>query len=460
VSRLLRRDADDRVADALSRRLPLWLLLLRWVLRRLLRLTVWAVLHPVAVAALLAVAAVHRWGEADGWAWPAGTLTGALAAFTGVAWASPTARYRAVAAARRMWVYRRGWQPAMVTAGLTYGRRLPRLRGVRSDRHTDWVRVRMLPGQTVEDWGAVAARLRQTFGLLDVRPRTVPGDPHTVELLCLTSDPLAAPVSVPEPADPPDLQAIPVGTREDGTTLQLPLLGTHLLIGGETGAGKGSVLWSLILGVSPAVRSGYVKLWVIDPKGGMELAAGAPLFDRFSHGGVEEYAALLEEAVRGLRARAGRLRGVTRKHTPTVEEPLVVIVVDELASLTAYVEDPALRRRIANALSLILSQGRAPGVCLVAATQDARKEVVGMRDLFPTRVALRTAEPGQADLLLGRGARERGARTEGIPEGTPGVAYVTQDDRPEPVRVRFGYADDALITALAVEHRPGMVVTR
>ena len=33
----------------------------------------------------------------------------------------------------------------------------------------------------------------------------------------------------------------------------------------------------------PAVRDGLVRLWVLDPKGGMELAAGAPLFDRFAY---------------------------------------------------------------------------------------------------------------------------------------------------------------------------------
>jgi S-DNA-T family DNA segregation ATPase FtsK/SpoIIIE len=385
---------------------------------------------------------------------PTGTVAGLLAAaVVGWWWVSPRTWWAWLALpirgrARRFWVYRRDWQPAMVTARLDLGSRLPRLRKVTSTRQTDTVRIKLLPGQTVGDWSAAAPRLRQTFGLLDVRPRAT-DDPHVVELLCLVADPLVSAVPLPAPQESPDLSAIPVGLTEDGRPFSLPVLGSHLLVAGETGAGKGSVLWSLILGMAPAVADGLVRLWVIDPKGGMELAAGAPLFDRFVYGGTEEYAALLEDAVAGLRARAGRLRGVTRKHTPTAEEPLVVIVVDELASLTAYVTDPALRARIAAALSLLLSQGRAPGVAVIAATQDARKEVVGMRDLFPARVALRTAEPGQADLILGRGARERGARTDAISDGSPGVAFVAQDDAPEPVRVRFGYADDATITDLA-----------
>jgi S-DNA-T family DNA segregation ATPase FtsK/SpoIIIE len=89
---------------------------------------------------------------------------------------------------------------------------------------------------------------------------------------------------------------------------------------------------------------------------------------------------------------------------------------------------------------------------VVAATRDARKEVVGMRDLFPLRVALRTAEPAQADLILGRGAHDRGARTGAIPDSSPGIGYVYAEDSPEPVRVRFSYADDARIRELASAH--------
>jgi S-DNA-T family DNA segregation ATPase FtsK/SpoIIIE len=451
VSRLRRRDADDRVADALSRRLPLWLLLARWAGRRTLRGAWWALTHPRTTAACGLLLAWWHWGRVSGWAGPLGALSGALAGLAALLWVSPAARCRVHGMWRRLWIYRREWQPAMVGADLAYGRRLPRLGRVSSDRHTDRVRVRILPGQTVGQWNDAAERLARTWGVREVRARPLDTG-RSVELSCLSRDPLAASVPVPEPDTLPDLTAVPCGRAEDGRTVTLPLLGSHLLVAGETGAGKGSVLWSLILGVAPAVRSGLVRLWVIDPKGGMELAAGEALFDRFAHGGTAEYVALLEEAVAGLRARAARLRGVTRKLDPTPDEPLVVIVVDELASLTAYVTDPELRRRAAAALSLLLSQGRAPGVSVVAATQDARTEVVGMRDLFPLRVALRTAEPAQADLILGRGARDRGARTEAIPDSSPGIGYVYREDTPEPVRVRFGYADDTRIRELASAH--------
>ena len=124
---------------------------------------------------------------------------------------------------------------------------------------------------------------------------------------------------------------------------------------GETGAGKGSVLWSIIDQLAPAVRMGMVEVWALDPKGGMELAAGAPLFARFVHGRDTEFADTLEAAVALMQRRQQTLRGVTRLHEPSPGEPLVVLLIDELAALTGYVGDRETKRRIANALGLLLS---------------------------------------------------------------------------------------------------------
>ena len=82
----------------------------------------------------------------------------------------------------------------------------------------------------------------------------------------------------------------------------------------------------------------------------MELAFGRPLFDRFAHGnanlpgGYEAgLAALLEDAVDVMRRRADRLMGVTRLHTPTTDEPLIVLLVDEIAALTAWINDRTMK---------------------------------------------------------------------------------------------------------------------
>ena len=124
-----------------------------------------------------------------------------------------------------------------------------------------------------------------------------------------------------------------------------------------------------------------------------------------------------------------------------------MVVVDELAALTAWVTDRTMRKRIDSALSLLLSQGRAVGVVVVGALQDPRKDVIPQRDLFPIRVGLAVCEADHVRLSLGTDAHNRGAHCELIPETMPGVAYVAVDGIPDPVRVRFAWHDDPTIAA-------------
>src|SRR5690606_36856068 len=173
----------------------------------------------------------------------------------------------------------------------------------------------------------------------------------------------------------PDFAVLPLGVCEDGQPYELRLLGTQVLVAGATGAGKGPVIWSFVRSLAGGVASGEVELWGFDPKGGMELGGGLPVFTRFACDDFPAMADLLEEAVQVARQRAARLRGHTRQHIPTVAEPLIVLVVDELAALTAYLADRKLKERIRAALSVLLSQGRSVGVHVLAAIQDPRKEV-------------------------------------------------------------------------------------
>ncbi|MEE3919320.1 hypothetical protein V2I01_16220 [Micromonospora sp. BRA006-A] len=62
---------------------------------------------------------------------------------------------------------------------------------------------------------------------------------------------------------------------------------------------------------------------------------------------------------------------------------MLVLVVDELAALTAYITDRKVRDRIKESLGLLLSQGRAVGVHVVAALQDPRKDVLPFATCSP-----------------------------------------------------------------------------
>lgn len=227
---------------------------------------------------------------------------------------------------------------------------------------------------------------------------------------------------------------------------RMRLSGTHTLIAGATGSGKGSVLWSLMAGLAPALRDGWAQVWAIDPKGGMELGLGRGCFARFEGGDAEAMCDLLEEAVKVKSERAARLADSgQRLHSPTADDPHLVIVVDELATLTAFAER-AVTRRIDQAMGLLLTQGRAVGISVVAAVQDPGKDVVTWRDLFPTRIALRVDNPIQVDMVLGEGARDSGARADEISELMPGVGYVRVEGTRAIRRVRAAYlADDDVV---------------
>jgi DNA segregation ATPase FtsK/SpoIIIE, S-DNA-T family len=359
---------------------------------------------------------------------------------------------------RSGWAYGVRWRTAMMLSGLggrfTGDEYLPRVVRVRAGRYMDRVTVRMVIGQQPADWSRRLDALAHGFGARSCQVVEVPRRPGYIHLFVGRLDPLADVVAALPVAEAIDLGAVPVGRRENGQPWAVRLRGSHTLVAGATGAGKGSVLWSLIRGLGPGIRDGLVRLWVLDPKGGMELAAGQPLFARFAYDSPAAMAAVLEDAVEVMQDRAARLRGVTRLHQPTTDEPLIVVVVDELASLTAYAERDD-RRRIGAALSLLLSQGRAVGVVVVAALQDPRKEVLPFRDLFPTRIALALVEAEQTDLVLGRGARQRGADCSRIPLTTPGIGWVWCDGENEPARVRAAWITDQDIAAMVAAYTPG-----
>jgi S-DNA-T family DNA segregation ATPase FtsK/SpoIIIE len=206
-----------------------------------------------------------------------------------------------------------------------------------------------------------------------------------------------------------------------------------------------------------------VAVWAIDPKGGMELGPGRPLYACFAvptldDAPYEAIAVLLEDAVKVMQHRAQGLAGVTRKHTPTIAEPLIVVLIDEIANLTAYLTDRKVKERINQALGLLLTQGRAVGVSVIAALQDPRREVLALRNLFPTKVGLRLDGPVEVDMVLGDGAREQGARCDRIPTSMPGTGYVRIDGVREPTRVRAGYVTDEDIATMVVDYapRPGL----
>ena len=190
------------------------------------------------------------------------------------------------------------------------------------------------------------------------------------------------------------------------------------------------------------------------PRAGWSSELADELFSRFAYDTGEATLTLLRDAAAILVERAERLRGVSRQHLPSTAEPLLLVVVDEIASLTAYITDRKIKAEVEQLLGLLLTQGRAVGVSVLACVQDPSKEVLALRQLFPTRIALRLTEATQAAMVLGQAARDHGALCEQIPDALPGVAYVAEDGSAEVTRVRAFYVTDDDITRISTAYRP------
>ena len=84
--------------------------------------------------------------------------------------------------------------------------------------------------------------------------------------------------------------------------------------------------------------------------------------------------------------------------------------------------------------------------------------MISLRNLFPTRIALRLDESDQVDMVLGDGARDRGALADEIsplPYTGAGVGYVRLEGSPHVVRVRAAYvaAEDIHVMADVAAYR-------
>jgi DNA segregation ATPase FtsK/SpoIIIE, S-DNA-T family len=442
---------------------PGWIIAVVQIARSLWAITRFLARHPVADLAALALVTAWR---LTGWPGPLALVVSVVIAL--VTWrvrlpASFTRWVRRPAVSKwRRWCYHRRWLAVMTVARLAPQHRgrilVPGLGKVTSTGCTDLVHVRLVSGQSPADFAARVDNLAHGFGAFLCRVRT--GRPGWLVLELVRRDALAAIIpALPIPAMP-DLRALPVGRREDGTLWFVRLHGTHLLVAGSTGAGKASILWGLVRALLSLMRAGLVRVLAADPKL-MELAYGRAIFDTYGQYESDPHAiaAMLETAVAGMQARAAQLAGRQRDHTPTPEFPFTVVLVDEVAFLTAYHPDKTLRERIKAALATLTTQGRAVGYCVVAALQDPRKEVMSIRNLFPDRIAMRLDEPEQVDMVLGDGARDRGGHADLIsvnPAIGAGVAYVRFEADPDPIRVRAAWVTDHDIRTMAATCMPDL----
>ncbi|GAB3158033.1 hypothetical protein GCM10027059_02020 [Myceligenerans halotolerans] len=414
----------------------------------------------VRVAAWL-LAGVCSWLVA-GWAGaPAGDRLVAALAVTGLGLIPGLARATFAALAPRLylrfdaWTFRRGlaawvrreWPEVADKCGLAVlnrdgTRTAPKIKTTTALGVVN-VRVPVLTGQTTRTVLDAANAVATAYGAhsFEVRPD---GPARVVLRLFLTNALTAARTAVVPAAV--TIDGVPAGVRLDGARFDLRIRGRHTLVVGASGAGKGSVFWSVVGGLAPAITARLVQVWAIDMKKGVEAAMGEQLFHATAYTHARAIA-VLRALVAVIEERGTAMRGISRLHQPTPGDPLHVLIIDELADLLAY-SDFEVKREAERLLSIILTQGRALGVVAVGCVQNPRQEALGgTRNLWTQRIALRLDSDAETDMVLG--SRARTAPADLISRDAPGTAYTVNDDDGTVSMVRFDYWPDDLVRHVA-----------
>ena len=328
---------------------------------------------------------------------------------------------------------------------------IPRILSVRSGPSWDEVRVRLVPGQTPEDFDDAARALAVARGVNRCQVRELA--PNVVSIDFQRRNLLTGVVAAPDldamtwlTADAVNLDRVASGLTEYGTPWRQSIRGSHTLVGGATGAGKGSLMWAPLLAIAPAIRDGLVRVNGIDPKG-MELAYGRGLFHRYAVTSKDALE-LLDDLVEGMEARKREHASRTRLVSITPESPLEIVEFDEIGALLRYVGDRKTREAITERIALLTTQGRALGYTVRGYVQEPTKDTVPVRELFPRRICLRVASKSHVGMVLGDQAYDRGAWANRIGESEPGVGYLFGEGIREPLRVRAAWVPDEAIKAL------------
>lgn len=247
---------------------------------------------------------------------------------------------------------------------------------------------------------------------------------------------------------PSVFDCVPLGIDEVGNHVVIGLVGRHLLIGGEPGAGK-SVTLSAVL--AAASRDTNCDIWCFDGKL-VELAAWRPVAERFIGADVNEANAALAELRAFMDARYEEMKEHGRRKVEKGDGyRTVLVVVDELAFYVAN-GDKKAGQLFAERLRDVVARARAAGIVVVAATQKPSTDLVpsALRDNFGYRLAHRCATREASDTILGSGWATQEVTASSIAPKLRGVGYLLAEEG-YPSRMRTMHLDDATIAVVVDE---------
>jgi S-DNA-T family DNA segregation ATPase FtsK/SpoIIIE len=206
----------------------------------------------------------------------------------------------------------------------------------------------------------------------------------------------------------------------------------HTLIAGSTGSGKSVLMQNIILGIACTNTPDQAKIFLIDPKLGVDYFAfeGLP---HLTEGIIEDPDNAIEKLnglVKEMNRRYGILKenkvsnifDLNKKANRTEQLPFLWVIHDEFAEWM-MTEDYA--QAVSNTVSRLGVKARAAGISLVFAAQrpDANVMPMQLRANLGNRLVLRVDGEGTSEIALGEKGAERllgkghlAAKLEGEPE--------------------------------------------
>ncbi|HET6357605.1 FtsK/SpoIIIE domain-containing protein [Streptomyces sp.] len=343
-------------------------------------------------------------------------------------------------------------------------RMVPEVRRVRITRSGLVLRLKMQPGQEVQDFDAATERLRHSWRAHGVHVKAL--KPGFLEVRLIGYDVLRT-VVMPRKI-PTELLRVPVALRADGSLHVRDFrTSAHELVIGATESGKSVYLRGLFKGLAPQ----RVALVGIDCKWGVELG---PFARRLSALACtpDEASELLDALVEDMTSRYELIRSAQHLDPASPLESItsdiwglpedirpvpLVLFVDEVAELflTSSKADEKRRDHMVTQLIRLAQLGRAAGLYLEVCGQRFGSELgtgaTALRAQLSGRVAHRVNDEASAKMALADISIRAVAAATSIAATRPGTAVVgLLTGGWARIRSPFTSLDDAV--AACVEH--------
>ncbi|MEW2380255.1 FtsK/SpoIIIE domain-containing protein [Micromonospora sp. NPDC047812] len=278
----------------------------------------------------------------------------------------------------------------------------------------------------------------------------------TIELPAHTDPPATVPVG----AGLSIFDPVFLGIDEFGQAVYLPMIYRNILIGGEPGAGKSSLLNTI---VGHAALCPDVRLCLLDGKQ-VELGLWEDACDVFVGPDIDHAIRTLRRVQTVMDNRYTFLKARRRRKVgPNDVFGQILVACDEIAYFSATAGDEKTQKLFAALLRDIVARGRAVGIIVAAATQRPSSDIIptSLRDLFAWRFAGRCTTDVSSDIVLGHGWAARGFSSNSIDPNNQGAGFLIAEGG-IPALVKAAYMTDADIIRVAdyaawTRHRSGLV---